>query len=511
MKMRKQLLISSLALILATASGCSVIFDDSSEASSKAVSHSGAVSLSEKYTGYGFKALQTVEEQRLYEAIDSVVYKDESEEFTTDNLDNENKAGEVLELYKDDHPDVFWIDETEPYYYSNDGGKLTLQLTFKLSGEKLAQAKAKLDEKVSAALQEAPNEASSYEKELYAHDYIIKNCAYDEESVELHKSDTVRANEQNAYGALVEGKAVCEGYTRAFQLLCDKLGVDCWVIQGQAQGFEGEDNTNHIWNCVQLDGKWYQVDITWDDPLSNGKDRPNLVNHNYFLLSDEMIQDSNHNHYGYTYTNPSDDAFDVKQTLHSINHPFFAVDGKLYTLYRSGSEGRIATYDYEDDELTDVYTITDKWYTSSGAYWSSNFSDIGIYQGLLYFNRENSVDIYDPATGKTETYIPNALGDGRKLFGMYVRDGVIYGLAANSPNDDAQQVELGHCKEVKPQDIPGDVNLDGVLDISDATMIQSFLAELTDLNTKQLALADFNNDGDVNINDATDIQFAISR
>ena len=94
---------------------------------------------------------------------------------------------------------------------------------------------------------------------------------------------------------------------------------------------------------------------------------------------------------------------------------------------------------------------------------------------------------------------------------MYVRDGVIYGLAANSPNDDAQQVELGHCKEVKPQDIPGDVNLDGVLDISDATMIQSFLAELTDLNTKQLALADFNNDGDVNINDATDIQFAISR
>ena len=264
---------------------------------------------------------------------------------------------------------------------------------------------------------------------------------------------------------------------------------------------------------IHLDGSdyYYNVDITWDDPLSNGKDRPNLVNHNYFLLSDEMIQDSNHNHYGYTYTNPSDDAFDVKQTLHSINHPFFAVDGKLYTLYRSGSEGRIATYDYEDDELTDVYTITDKWYTSSGAYWSSNFSDIGIYQGLLYFNRENSVDIYDPATGKTETYIPNALGDGRKLFGMYVRDGVIYGLAANSPNDDAQQVELGHCKEVKPQDIPGDVNLDGVLDISDATMIQSFLAELTDLNTKQLALADFNNDGDVNINDATDIQFAISR
>ena len=222
-----------------------------------------------------------------------MVYKDESEEFTTDNLDNENKAGEVLELYKDDHPDVFWIDETEPYYYSNDGGKLTLQLTFKLSGEKLAQAKAKLDEKVSAALQEAPNEASSYEKELYAHDYIIKNCAYDEESVELHKSDTVRANEQNAYGALVEGKAVCEGYTRAFQLLCDKLGVDCWVIQGQAQGFEGEDNTNHIWNCVQLDGNWYYVDATWDDcEDAEAAATVEVDRHMYFnLTTDELKKD----------------------------------------------------------------------------------------------------------------------------------------------------------------------------------------------------------------------------
>ena len=94
---------------------------------------------------------------------------------------------------------------------------------------------------------------------------------------------------------------------------------------------------------------------------------------------------------------------------------------------------------------------------------------------------------------------------------MFIRDNVIYGLAANSPNDDAEQVELGFCKEVEPQYSQGDVNLDGVLDISDATMIQSFLAELTALNQKQLALADFNNDGDININDATDIQFAISR
>ena len=44
------------------------------------------------------------------------------------------------------------------------------------------------------------------------------------------------------------------------------MGVNCWVIQGQAEGFEGSGTlSNHIWNCVELDSAWYQVDVTWDD------------------------------------------------------------------------------------------------------------------------------------------------------------------------------------------------------------------------------------------------------
>ena len=265
MKPNLFLRISALALTVATAAGCSIFNEVSGTDSSRASLRPDAAALGAKYSGYGFRALQTIGEQRLYDAIDSAVCKTESKEFISDMLDNKDKAGEVLELYKDDHPDVFWIDETEPYYYGDDGSNMTILLNFKLSGDELDRAKSELDEKVEAALKDAPKQASDYEKELYAHDYIIKNCSYDKESVELHKNDTVRANEQNAYGALVEGKAVCEGYTRAFQLLCNKLGVDCWVVQGQAQGFEGQENTNHIWNCVELDGKWYQVDVTWDD------------------------------------------------------------------------------------------------------------------------------------------------------------------------------------------------------------------------------------------------------
>ena len=416
--------------------------------------------------------------------------------------DQENFQG-IYDALSGIFPELFYFDntvlDTPTYFYSGDFYMKELVMNYNKSQSEIKAMLDAFHDKADEYLSLVDDSMDEFTKALVLHDALVLNARYQ------IKSEGFETIDSTTYTFMVEGWGRCENYAECYAYLLAHVGIESEILNSNDMG--------HEWMKIHLDGSdyYYNVDITWDDPLSNGKDRPNLVNHNYFLLSDEMIQDSNHNHYGYTYTNPSDDAFDVKQTLHSINHPFFAVDGKLYTLYRSGSEGRIATYDYEDDELTDVYTITDKWYTSSGAYWSSSFSDIGIYQGLLYFNRENSVDIYDPATGKTETYIPNALGDGRKLFGMYVRDGVIYGLAANSPNDDAQQVELGHCKEVKPQDIPGDVNLDGVLDISDATMIQSFLAELTDLNTKQLALADFNNDGDVNINDATDIQFAISR
>ena len=416
--------------------------------------------------------------------------------------DQENFQG-IYDALSGIFPELFYFDntvlDTPTYFYSGDFYMKELVMNYNKSQSEIKAMLDAFHDKADEYLSLVDDSMDEFTKALVLHDALVLNARY---QIKSEGSETI---DSTTYTFMVEGWGRCENYAECYAYLLAHVGIESEILNSNDMG--------HEWMKIHLDGSdyYYNVDITWDDPLSNGKDRPNLVNHNYFLLSDEMIQDSNHNHYGYTYTNPSDDAFDVKQTLHSINHPFFAVDGKLYTLYRSGSEGRIATYDYEDDELTDVYTITDKWYTSSGAYWSSNFSDIGIYQGLLYFNRENSVDIYDPATGKTETYIPNALGDGRKLFGMYFRDGVIYGLAANSPNDDAQQVELGHCKEVKPQDIPGDVNLDGVLDISDATMIQSFLAELTDLNTKQLALADFNNDGDVNINDATDIQFAISR
>ncbi len=114
---------------------------------------------------------------------------------------------------------------------------------------------------------------SDYEKELAIHDFIVSNCKYS------YGSDD-NENEYRAYGALVEGKAVCNGYAEAMALLLTCAGVENRYITGYA----GDEL--HAWNLVKLEDNWYHVDATWDDPVIETGD---ALLHSYFNLSDEVM------------------------------------------------------------------------------------------------------------------------------------------------------------------------------------------------------------------------------
>lgn len=90
-------------------------------------------------------------------------------------------------------------------------------------------------------------------------------------------------NASDEYGALVNGKAICTGYTAAFQYLAEKLGLHCLSISGDGGGVP------HAWNLLWLDGNWYHVDVTWMD--RGGKED---INWSYFLCSDDEMLASRH-------------------------------------------------------------------------------------------------------------------------------------------------------------------------------------------------------------------------
>ncbi len=110
---------------------------------------------------------------------------------------------------------------------------------------------------------------TKYKKAAAAHDALVKHCSY----------ASGQYGGQSAYEALVNKHAVCAGYARAYKLMCDIIGVPCMCVYGNAGGGTGGGGA-HQWNIVKLDdGKWYEVDCTFDDPMGGSPNR------NFFCLS----------------------------------------------------------------------------------------------------------------------------------------------------------------------------------------------------------------------------------
>ena len=115
---------------------------------------------------------------------------------------------------------------------------------------------------------------------LYLHDYVALNVAYE-----------MVGDHQTAYGALLDGKAVCAGYADAYQHLLTAAGIEAYTIYGIADNGSGVPES-HAWTMVMLDGNCVFTDVTWDDPFINGVQDPDYVTHTYFQITfEEMSRD----------------------------------------------------------------------------------------------------------------------------------------------------------------------------------------------------------------------------
>ncbi len=116
------------------------------------------------------------------------------------------------------------------------------------------------------------------------HDYIVNSTYYD---VVNYYAGTVPNVSYTIEGVMVNHRAVCDGYSKTFEFFMDALGIECERIKGTANG------GSHAWNRVKVDGVWYYIDVTWDDPV-RGPSYPdfNHLRYKYFMISlEEMSQD----------------------------------------------------------------------------------------------------------------------------------------------------------------------------------------------------------------------------
>ena len=231
-----------------------------------------------------------------------------AENFTVDKVSlptnqkiTHDEAWLVTAAFYSDYPELFWA---RPSFWYNKNTMLCseIQLNYNSHIYNLNTELPLFLETAETILAGMPT-GSDYEKELYLHDALIKKVTYTYSKLE----------EQNGYTTLVEGKGVCAGYAFALQYLLMRAGIQSYYVVGYA----GE---SHAWNLVKIDGKWYYVDATWDDPLTgSGSDSAYSPFHTYFNLSAEMMAED-HTLSGQPYNVPLEDCTATDAFYHNVNH-----------------------------------------------------------------------------------------------------------------------------------------------------------------------------------------------
>ena len=174
-----------------------------------------------------------------------------------------------------DHPELFWIKQ---WYCTSTPSWSKLEIDTEASTDELSE----MSDQLHAAVQEIVNQvpdADAYGKALFVHDYIVSHTDYDQKSAD----DPEAVKSTTAYDCLVGHKAVCSGYSRAYQMVMQQLGYPCGVCSGTSRGI------SHAWNYIQIEGKYYWADLTFDDPVSSNGGSSDTIEHSFFLINDEML------------------------------------------------------------------------------------------------------------------------------------------------------------------------------------------------------------------------------
>ena len=167
-----------------------------------------------------------------------------------------DEAIEVIKIFKLDNPIFYWISNT----ISVSGNTISISIGEEYALEVERQNADSLILDVIADYKIiVEGLISDYEIAIAIHDKIINDINYSYEADGITPEDDLWAH--NIIGVFSKQGAVCEGYSKAYQILLNYFGIENIIVSGSA------DNDEHMWNLIKLDNNWYDVDVTWDDTL----------------------------------------------------------------------------------------------------------------------------------------------------------------------------------------------------------------------------------------------------
>ncbi|MDP4120220.1 MAG: transglutaminase domain-containing protein [Bacillota bacterium] len=229
----------------------------------------------------GLSSLKTKGQRDIYNLLSNNVYTISKQKINGNYIIQEitlhsAEAGEAdarvaLCAFGIDNPQIFWLSNMFDYSVSDD--MVHLNMISYISPLECEQDIKTLNAVANKYISSVPDGLGEYERELYLHDKLIANCDYPSDS-QLKEN---RWQPFTVYGALVEKKAVCQGYAAAIQWLLSYVAIDSSIVGGTSHG------ELHAWNAVKINGLWYYLDPTWDDT------KKTQYNHDYFNISEKVL------------------------------------------------------------------------------------------------------------------------------------------------------------------------------------------------------------------------------
>ncbi len=263
-----------------------------------------------------------------------------------------NIFGAARDAFYMDFADIFYVDfaalsirvtngKDGYHVYLGTGRKDNYYAEGFSSVEDVEQATAEFQAVVDKVAEEASNLTVEEGKNLtveqvrYVHNYVTQHVSYRlEDACQPENIGLIR----NAYGPLVKGEGVCEGYSRAFKAILDKLNIPCVLVSGVYKETENQPEL-HMWTFVQIDEKWYGVDPTMDDPITTNASDGGIdgaENESLFLIGEDIL---NRHHlpsaflseanYPFHYPEPENDSYGVETVTNQ---------GGLVVQYKADSE-----------------------------------------------------------------------------------------------------------------------------------------------------------------------------
>ncbi|MCR5076030.1 MAG: hypothetical protein K6A79_09555 [Ruminococcus sp.] len=232
----------------------------------------------------------------------------------------QERIDSAVKRIRSSYPEYFWLNG----YCTTISGDETNISFMTLNDYSPAQLKTMYSELISAAenvISNIPAGSDNYDKALFVHDYLVNNTRYASEKASLNENGLWGT----AYGCLVDGEAVCQGYAEAYQLILDRLGIECGVCSGYS------DRGKHAWNYVKINGEYYWVDVTWDDPEMESE--IDFLMHDYFMITDEMLLRTR---------TINEDNYYVPQCI-SLSDNYYKRNGSYFSVYDVNSIGAVVS------------------------------------------------------------------------------------------------------------------------------------------------------------------------